>query len=62
MAQLGTVMTCEQIAERYGVKLTTVWKWMRDGVLPSFRVGKAYYTYPEMLTEFERNQLEKRTK
>lgn len=57
MAQLGRVMTCEEIAQRYGVKLTTVWRWMREGSLPSFKVGKAFYTYPEMLAEFEQKQL-----
>lgn len=63
MAQLGKVMTCEEIAERYKVNIATVWKWMRNGRLPCFQIGKAYYTYPEMLAEFEQKQLlEKRSK
>ena len=57
MAQLGKVMTCAEIAKRYGVNVATVWRWMREGMLPSFHVGKSYFTYPEMLAEFEQKQL-----
>lgn len=47
--------SCEQIAERYGVKLTTVWAWIRTQRLSAVKVGKQYRVTAEALLAFERN-------
>lgn len=46
--------TCKDVAERYGVKITTVWEWIRAGKLAAVRVGKQYRVRAEALEEFER--------
>lgn len=45
--------TCEDVAELYGVKLSTVWKWIRDGKLAAYVIGKVYRIDEEQLKEFE---------
>lgn len=47
--------SCEQIAERYNVKLTTVWAWIRDKRLPAVKVGKQYRVTADALSAFEQN-------
>ena len=34
--------SCEQVAERYGVKVATVWEWIRSKKLPAIKIGKQY--------------------
>ena len=47
--------TCEQIAERYGVKTNTVWAWIRAKKLVAIRVGGGIYRITEeALADFER--------
>ena len=46
-------LSCEQIAERYGVKLITVWAWIREKKLPAIKIGKMYRITPQDLAEFE---------
>lgn len=47
--------SCEQVAERYGVKLTTVWNWIRAQKLPAVKIGKQYRITADALADFERN-------
>ena len=47
--------SCEQVAERYGVKLTTVWSWIRAQKLSAVKVGKQYRVTAEALSAFERS-------
>ncbi len=47
------IYTCEEIAERYGVKLATVWGWIRDKRLTAFKVGKFYRIKETDLEAFE---------
>lgn len=47
--------TCEEIAERYAVKITTVWEWIRRGDLPAVKVGRLYRIRADDLEAFERN-------
>lgn len=47
------IYTCEEIAERYGVKLATVWGWIRDKRLIAFKVGKFYRIKETDLKKFE---------
>lgn len=46
-------LTCEQIAQKYDVKLITVWAWIREKKLPAIKIGKMYRIKPEDLAEFE---------
>lgn len=47
------LLTCEQVAEKYGVKLITVWAWIREKKLPAIKIGKMYRVKPSDLAEFE---------
>ena len=51
--EMEKLLTCEQVAERYGVKVITVWAWIRDKKLPAIRIGKGYRVKPEDLEAFE---------
>jgi excisionase family DNA binding protein len=51
--KLEKYLTCEQVAERYGVKVMTVWAWIREKKLPAIRIGKGYRVKPEDLEAFE---------
>ena len=33
-------VTAKEVADFYGVKASTVWKWVREGKLPAYRIGK----------------------
>ena len=46
-------LTCEQVAEKYGVKVITVWAWIREKKLPAIRIGRGYRIRPEDLEAFE---------
>lgn len=46
--------TCEDIAERYGVKVSTIWDWIRQKKLPAISIGKIYRIKESDLLEFER--------
>jgi excisionase family DNA binding protein len=48
--------TCKEVAERYGVKETTVWEWIRTGKLDAmtFGSGRPIYRVPaDALEAFE---------
>ena len=47
---------CKQVAAHYGVKIKTVWDWIRAGKLKAFRVGKQYRIPKEALAEFEKSK------
>ena len=46
--------SCEQVAERYGIKVSTVWEWVREKRLPAVKIGKLYRISPEDLADFEK--------
>lgn len=48
--------TCRQIADRYGVKIATVWDWIREGKLAAIRIGKLYRISKESIDDFEKNK------
>lgn len=52
---LDRLYTCEEIAERYSVKITTVWEWIRLKKLPAISIGKGYRVKEEDLLEFEKS-------
>lgn len=45
--------SCEQIAQRYGVKTITVWDWIRKKKLGAIRLGRDYRIREEDLKAFE---------
>jgi len=50
------LLTCEQVAERYSVKIETVWEWIKTGKLIAIKVGgKVYRVRPDDLAAFEKS-------
>lgn len=47
--------SCEEIASRYNVKLTTVWAWIRLQRLPAVKIGKQYRVTADALAAFEKD-------
>ncbi len=52
-------LTCDQVAERYGVKICTVCEWIKSGKLPALKLmGSAgYHISPADLETFEKQYL-----
>ena len=50
---MDKVYTCNEIAERYGVKISTVYKWIRDGAMEAIRIGKSYRVKESEVIAFE---------
>lgn len=46
-------LNCQEVANRYGVKLITVWDWIRKKKLPAIKLGRDYRIRPEDLEQFE---------
>ena len=55
---MDRVYTCEEVAEMYRVKISTVWGWVRDGKLKAIKIGKSYRIKQEHLDEFEKTDAE----
>lgn len=47
-------LSCEEVAKRYGVKVITVWDWIRKKKLPALKIGKQYRVTEEFLQQFEK--------
>lgn len=45
--------TCEELAEKYKVKIRTVWSWVRSGKLPAVKIGRLYRVYERDVVAFE---------
>lgn len=50
---MSELYSCEQVAQRYGVKVITVWDWIRRKQLPAMKIGKLYRISEADLMEFE---------
>ncbi|WP_352416106.1 helix-turn-helix domain-containing protein [Oscillibacter ruminantium] len=50
---MGKLYTCEEVANRYGVKTLTVWDWIRKGRLSAIKMPKGYRISEEALREYE---------
>lgn len=48
--------TCKEIAERYDVKVITVWDWIRKKKLPAIKIGRDYRITEEDLIAFEQSR------
>ena len=53
---MNKLYTCEEVAIRYGVKVITVWDWIRKGRLRAIKMPKGYRVSEEALTEYEGHQ------
>ena len=55
-------MKCDEVAERYGVKVKTVWEWIRTGKLEAFSTSKIYRVSEKHLKDFDRRNSTKGVK
>lgn len=53
MILLERLYTCEEIAERYSVKVTTVWDWINAKKLSAISIGRGYRVRESDLLKFE---------
>lgn len=49
--------TCSEIAERYSVKVDTVWDWIRNGKIRVIAMGRQYRARESDLLAFEQDRL-----
>lgn len=49
-------LSAEEVAEIFGVKVGTVWAWIREKKLPAIKTGKLYHIRPEDLRKFEESR------
>lgn len=47
------MFTCEEVAERYKVKVITVWDWIRQKKLSAIKIGREYRVSEDDLKAFE---------
>ena len=53
---MSEMYTCEQVAQRYGVKTLTVWDWIRKKKLPAIKIGRDYRIRQEDIKSFEQKR------
>ena len=54
---MAELHTCAEVADRYGVKIITVWSWIRKKKLPAIKIGKEYRIKTSDLERFEKERL-----
>ena len=54
---MSELFTCDQVAERYGVKTLTVWDWIRKKKWPAIKLGRDYRIRQEDIEAFERERM-----
>lgn len=50
---LAKMYTCDEVAERYKVKVITVWDWIRQRKLNAIKLGREYRISEDDLIQFE---------
>ena len=50
---MSKMYTCEEGAERYSVKVITVWDWIRKKKLNAIKLGREYRVSEDDLIQFE---------
>lgn len=50
---MSEMFTCEEVANRYRVKVLTVWEWIRKGKMSAIKLGRDYRISEEDLKKFE---------
>lgn len=59
---LDKLYNCQEVADRYGVKIITVWDWIRKKKLPAIKIGKEYrIREADLLLTEERNTVSEYT-
>lgn len=53
---MSKLYRCEEVAERYGVKVETVWGWIRCGRLAAIKMPKGYRIEESALSEYEKKK------
>ncbi len=53
---LEKYLSCEDIANKFDVKIITVWSWIREKKLKAIKIGKMYRITPQDLLEFEESR------
>jgi excisionase family DNA binding protein len=46
------LLNAKEVAEYFGVKTTTVYRWCREGRIPSLKIGKHWRMRREQLVDF----------
>jgi len=46
------LLSAEEVAEYFGVKTTTVYRWCKEGRIPSLKIGKHWRMRREQLVDF----------
>ena len=50
------LLTAEEVAEYFGVSMTTVYRWCREGRIPCLKIGKHWRVRREELVAFAHAQ------
>ena len=50
---MAQMFTCEEVAERYKVKVITVWEWIRQKKHGAIKLGSEYRITEDDLVAFE---------
>ena len=53
---MSKLYTCNEVADRYGVRTLTVWDWIRKGRLSAIKLPKGYRISEESLRKYERRK------
>lgn len=56
MLCMTKLYTCKEVAERYGVKIITVWEWIRKKKIVAIKIGKSYRIKEEDIENFEKSK------
>ena len=59
---MSQMFTCEEVADRYKVKVITVWEWIRQKKLSAIKLGREYRISEEDLNAFENSRRTTNTK
>ena len=57
---MGKLLTCDDIAVRYGIKKITAWAWIREKKLNAIKTGRGYSIRQEDLRAFEEARFTKK--
>lgn len=53
---MAKMFTCEEVADRYRVKVITVWEWIRQKKLGAIKLGREYRVSEDDLKAFENSR------
>lgn len=51
--------TCKQVADIYNVQIATVWRWIRERKLESWKIGRLYRVHEDDLKRFDKQNAQK---